>query len=274
MPKKSCNITEAKLRELYVHKKKSTAEVASILGIGRTTAFKYIKRYGLNRSRDEARSLALELGKGCLNIPRERLEQLYMIEKKSAAAIGRELGVSFWTIRRYLQKYNLVRSRSDIATEASKPLRLYDYSQVAKLYVDDRLIPSKISKLTGIPKPMIEKYLRRKGLLRSRLEGVARGSQHPAFRGKVFYGGYVYIYMPQHPKANKKGRVPEHILVWEEANGRPLPEGFIIHHLNGVKSDNRPENLMAIPRGKHHSYLVMQALQSRIRQLEERKNRN
>ena len=61
---------------------------------------------------------------------------------------------------------------------------------------------------------------------------------------------------------------PEHHIVWEEANGRPLPKGWVIHHLNGIKDDNQIENLMAMPRNSHNPDFLTKPYQERIQELE------
>ena len=81
-------------------------------------------------------------------------------------------------------------------------------------------------------------------------------------------GSYLVEWAPGHPKAWDGRHVFQHILIWERQNG-PLPEGYVIHHLNGIKDDNRLENLVALPRGKHHSNLHLKAIQKRICALEE-----
>lgn len=57
--------------------------------------------------------------------------------------------------------------------------------------------------------------------------------------------GYARVRMPEHPRADKSGMVLEHIPVLEGVLGRYVDwrAGEQVHHVNGVKDDNRPENL-------------------------------
>ncbi len=84
------------------------------------------------------------------------------------------------------------------------------------------------------------------------------------FKSHARDSNYILIRGSGHPKEQKNGYIFEHILIWEQVHNKRLPEGWIIHHLNGVGTDNRPENLVALPRQKHDSILSAKAQRIRI----------
>jgi hypothetical protein len=55
--------------------------------------------------------------------------------------------------------------------------------------------------------------------------------------------GYILTWAKDHPNAQATGRIFEHILVMSDYLGRPLESHENVHHKNGVKTDNRIENL-------------------------------
>lgn len=59
--------------------------------------------------------------------------------------------------------------------------------------------------------------------------------------------GYIYIWVP-----DRKQHMLEHRLVMEKVMGRRLHRHELVHHRNGVKDDNRPENLEILTRKNHH----------------------
>jgi hypothetical protein len=59
----------------------------------------------------------------------------------------------------------------------------------------------------------------------------------------VTRNGYVKIYDPGHPNAQKRGWIFEHIRVMADHLGRPLLPEENVHHRNGVRGDNRLGNL-------------------------------
>jgi len=64
--------------------------------------------------------------------------------------------------------------------------------------------------------------------------------------------GYKKILIPDHPRADGKGYVFEHIIILEAKLGRPLKNGEVTHHIDENKLNNSPENLMAFESNPVH----------------------
>lgn len=102
----------------------------------------------------------------------------------------------------------------------------------------------------------------------SRMTGVGRGNNpashvnRPAASrqhrwrvgGSIASTGYVKIRVGKdHPLADPNGYAYEHLVIWCAAgNPRPGP-GWVIHHRNHDKTDNRLGNLELKRRGQHNA---------------------
>jgi len=72
--------------------------------------------------------------------------------------------------------------------------------------------------------------------------------------------GYKKLLIPDHPRSDKKGYVFEHIVIVEAKICRMLKEKEVVHHVDGNKTNNNPNNLEIFPDNKthikHHHHLV------------------
>lgn len=69
--------------------------------------------------------------------------------------------------------------------------------------------------------------------------------------GRTKREGYVFLKKKDHPKANCNGYIKRSRLVMEDKLGRTLNRKEKVHHINGDKKDDRPENLEVLTNSEH-----------------------
>jgi len=146
------------------------------------------------------------------------LSQWYLEEKKSLTDISKMCDLSVTTVRRRLISYEIpLRTRSDGIRNSRK-----------------KLGPNR-----GKSREFSEEW--KDNIRKARL----RWSQKHAKGIRINTNGYY-----EYTKSKHKGRMV-HIVIMEQFIGRPLIEDEIVHHKNGIKTDNRIENLEIMTRSEH-----------------------
>jgi len=110
-----------------------------------------------------------------------------------------------------------------------------------------------------------------------KLNAKQKGKNNRNWRGGKYINGngYIMVKSPNHPRANLGGYVFEHILIMEKHLGRFLKENEVTHHLNGIRNDNRIENLVVMTKTNHASLHRKEYLKKKgILSEEEKKKKN
>ncbi len=179
----------------------------------------------------------------------------YVNQHQSATQIAKTLHCHKTTVSLALRRRGIT-MRNPKQAERGKYLDV-DYNLLKTLYIDRQLSMNQIEQELHISSFIIFRALHHYGIpTRESHEAgklaIKRGTESPNFVGTRRYNthSYVLIWKPNHPSA-KKGWVLEHRYVVEQHIGRLLASTEQIHHLNGIKDDNRIENLELISPANH-----------------------
>lgn len=99
--------------------------------------------------------------------------------------------------------------------------------------------------------PQYQRALRKRGFQKGHSYGFGKkrpqcwGDKHWRWKGgrNKQNNGYIMVLARNHPHANRNGYILEHRLVMEKKLRRHLKRWEIVHHKNGIRDDNRIENL-------------------------------
>lgn len=181
-------------------------------------------------------------------------------EHQSSNEVARLVGLYPTGVRARLRRAGIAlqpckaKSRSKVPTTTI--LQMYEHG----------MSTIEIAASVGITKHAVIDRLHRQGVrMRARADYKPRhGAQHPMWKGgrTVDRQGYVLLSIGLH-----KRRL-EHRVVMEKVLGRSLKTSEYVHHINGIRGDNRPENLVVTTPQKHETQTLIKALQRRICYLE------
>lgn len=177
---------------------------------------------------------------------------------KSMRALAAELGVHPSWVSHELRRLG-IKSRSKMAGRPAQEPSPEACAEWKRLYEEAGSV-SALARKMGKNHGTIKYHLKRHGIevasagYKSPKTVTHKGADHASWKGGTYYhtDGYVFEYAPDHPDAARaKGYVLQHRLVMEQKLGRPLAPGEVVHHINEIKSDNRPENLELLNRSTH-----------------------
>jgi hypothetical protein len=240
-----CQPSKETLIDLYENQGLTVEQCAKALDCTIYTTRKRFYEYGINtRSKRHAN---IDLDKRHL-VEKDELIDLYLNKRLSMPECAKAVGCCNVTIFNYLKKYGIKRRKKKVLALGGKKfgrwtvIRRVENNKRGNTVWECVCDCGKIGNITG---GCLNGGLSKScGCLIADTSRSRHGENHPSFKtGRYDRDGYVYLLGRGHPNAFGKGIVGEHTVVMAEYLGRPIRKHETVHHKNGIKDDNRIENL-------------------------------
>ena len=111
-----------------------------------------------------------------------------------------------------------------------------------------------IAQTVGTNRTRVKEYIAKHDIQHQPFHTTNFGYRNGRWKGGriIDEDGYILIKQRKHPHCNRHGYVREHRLVVEKVLGRYLTPREVVHHIDGNKQNNRPDNLQVYgSNGKH-----------------------
>lgn len=244
---------------------KTSAEIAAVVNRTIGQVRRWIKHHGLSmpprvRAAQKKRKL----------LTKEQIEIAYSVnDSATLLSAAKELGVCAPVLSREMLRHGIPsKPKGHGAGRRTCFPKLHEIGWLREQLVTRTLFD--IAAELGTNASNVRQQAIRQGILapadgtaRSMKDGIKKsaacrtgenGNNWQGGRHKRNQTGYIVIHSPDHPNRTANGYVFEHRLVMEKHLGRYLDPKEVVHHRNGIRDDNRIENLELVEStGKHVS---------------------
>lgn len=156
---------------------------------------------------------------------RDWLHQKYILEEYGTYDIGKMCNVSNVTIGKWLKRHKI-----KIRNIKENRKTVHFFNKMSNLHKGKQVSKKEKERLIKV--------------------GLQPGKNHPNWKGgRHVNNGYVFLYDSNRPR----NRIAEHRFIMEKHLGRQLYSWEWVHHINGIRDDNRIENLELLPSDKHNT---------------------
>ncbi len=157
-------------------------------------------------------------------------------ELASPAKVAERFGVCKKTVLNYMKMFGIDRDKRRVIRS--------DVGSVIKSMAETGCGATEITEVVGFSNTAILRWARANNV-------AIRDTYHQGFIRTD--SGYIKLHVPEHPRADAKGYVQEHVLVMEKHLGRYLADDEVVHHKDYSKNNNQLDNLQLMTDRGHRA---------------------